>query len=348
MKPHWFPITRNLPRLPLGTQAWITLGFALLALIIGTIGYRLIEQWSILDSFYMTLITITTVGFGEVKELSPKGRLFTIFLILGGIGVITYASSAVVQYIASGELQSRLVMRRRQRMLSELQDHYIVCGFGRMGRHVSAELERQQKPFVIIDINESGVEACREAGYQAILGDGADDHILEEAGIFRAHSLIAAVSSDAQNVFITLTARSLCPDLIIVARANSDEAEPKLHRAGANQVIVPYAISGRRMVSSADNPAVVDFLDVVMYSPELELWLEGVTVMPNSKLAGQSLRESNLRAKVGVNILMMRLPNHSLDVDPNADIPIEAGTHLIVLGTRQQLDHLTHMASSNE
>ena len=294
-----------------------------------------------LDGFYMTLITITTVGFGEIRPLSNSGRLFTVFLIFGGIAIFTYASTTLVQYFASGELRAMLLERRRRLMLTQLVDHYIVCGFGRVGKHVVAELERQSKQFVIIDSDEATVEQCRQLGYNVISGDGADDNILEQAGIYRARSLITSVSADAQNVFIVLTARSMCPDLIIISRANSDDAEPKLRRAGATQVIVPYAISGRRMVSSADHPEIVDFLDIIMHSPELELWLEEVTLAPGCKLVGKTLRESHLRAETGVNVLYNRLPGQTPQMHPDIDTPMEAGTKLIVLGTRAQLEKLT-------
>lgn len=231
-------------------------------------------------------------------------------------------------------------------MLAQLQNHYIVCGFGRVGRHVSAELHRQKKPFVVIDANESSIEICQQLGYNSILGDGADDAILEQAGIHNARSLITAVSSDAENVFIVLTARSLRPDLIIVARANSDDAEPKLLRAGATRVIIPYAISGRRMVSSADHPEVVDYLDIVMHSPGLELLLEDVVVEPGSLLEGKSLREAHLRSDIGVSVLSMRLPGQRLLPQPNINISLPAGTHLIVLGNQEQFASLARLIKS--
>jgi voltage-gated potassium channel len=322
----------------------IVLALSALAIIMGTIGYVVIEDWPLADAFYMTIITMTTVGFGEVRPLNEPGRWFTIFLILGGIGIMTYATSSVVQLLLSGELRAEFIARRRRRMLAQLQNHYIVCGFGRVGRHVAAELHRQKKPFVVVDSDEATVEHCRHMGYNSLFGNAANDEILEQAGIYRARSLITAVSSDAENVFIVLTARSLRPDLVIVSRANFDESEPKLLRAGANHVIIPYAISGRRMVASADHPTVVDFLDVVMHSPELELWLEDIVIDPDSSLVGRSLREANLRSEIGVNVLSMQLPGQPPVVQPDIDIPMQAGTHLIVLGTREQLETLAQLA----
>lgn len=337
------PVKQKLPDTFIRNRFLIILGVIVLTITVGTIGYKIIESWSWSDALYMTMITITTVGFGEVKPLTEPGRLFTVFLIFGGIGIVTYTTSTVIQYLVSGELRLEIMARRRRNMLAQLENHYIICGLGRVGRHVAAELHRQRKPFVVIDMGDPSIELCRQLGYYAIQGDGADDAILEQAGIYRARSLISAVSSDAENVFIVLTARSLCPDLVIIARANYDESEPKLRRAGANQVIIPYAISGKRMVSAADHPEVVDFLDIVMHSPELELWLESVKVAPGSALEGQSLREAHLRSEIGVNVLSIRLPGQPPLTQPDIDIPLIAGTGLIVLGNREQFEKLADL-----
>ena len=341
-------VKQRLPNAFVRNRFLIILGVIMLTIGVGTVGYTLIESWSLADAFYMTMITITTVGFSEVQPLTPPGRLFTVFLILGGIGIVTYTTSMVIQYLVSGELRLEIITRRRRSMLAQLQNHYIICGFGRVGRHVAAELHRQKKPFVVIDLSESSIDLCRHLGYYSILGDGADDAILEQAGIYRARSLISAVSSDAVNVFIVLTARSLCPDLVIVARANFDDSEPKLRRAGADQVIIPYAISGKRMVSAADHPEVVDFLDIVMHSPELELWLESVKIEHGSVIEGRSLREVNLRSQIGVNVLSVRLPGQPPLPQPDIDIPLEAGTGLIVLGNREQFEQLSKLITSTK
>ena len=243
----------------------ITLFLATIGL--GTAGYRVIEGWQPLDAFYMTIITLTTVGFGELRPLSAAGRLFTVGLIIGGMGIVAYASTTAVQWLVSGELKGELLARRRRRMLDKLQQHDIVCGFGRMGQHIVAELARRDRPFVVIDRNAETVERCRQLGYHCVLGNAAEEATLHKAGIMRARSLIAAVNSDAGNVFIILTARALRSDLIIVARGNYDSAESKLRRAGANEVISPYLIGGRSMVHYVDRPGLVEFLDVVILSP---------------------------------------------------------------------------------
>ena len=303
----------------------------------GTLGYRYLEHWPWLDAFYMTIITLTTVGFGETQPLSPAGRLFTIVLIAGGAGVVAYASSTLVQLLISGDLQKQLKLNRRQKMLQKLQNHYIICGLGRMGRHVALDLQNQGSPFVMIDIDEKVIDRCTELGYICLLGNAANHTTLEKAGIERAKCLIATAPSDAENVFIVLTAREMCPDLIIVSRMNFDDSESKLLRAGANEVVSPYAIGGRRMVTYVQRPGVVDFLDVVLHSQELELQLEEFMVNEASKLAGQSLQEAQLRSQIGVNIVALRAPHQPLSTNPSPNCVLEPGTYIIALGTSQQL-----------
>ncbi len=324
-------------------RIFFSLGLLLLAVVGGTIGFQLIEHWSVLDALYMTVITLTTVGFGELHPLSPVGRMFTLALIVGGLTIVGYISSAVVNSLASGELRARFITQRRQRVLKKLQNHNIVCGFGRMGQHVAAELRAQGKSLVIIDNNETVVDRAREIGYITILGDAANEEILRYAGIHRARGLFAALDSDAGNVFTVLTARALSASLIIVARVNYDETESKLRRAGADKVISPYVIGGRRMVHYVDQPGVVDFLDVVMHSPDLELRMQEVTVASGSPIAGQSLQEVDLRARTGVNVLSVRCPGEAPTTTPGSDTRLYAGTHLIVLGTDTQLASLSKL-----
>lgn len=317
-------------------------------IILGTVGYIFIEGWSVLDAFYMTIITLTSVGFGEIHPLSYWGRLFTILLIASGLGIIAYGSSTIVQLIISGDLRAELNARRRRKMLEKLGNHDIICGFGRMGQHVATELKRQGRSFVIIDQSDSIVERCRHMEYMAVHGSAANEEVLIEAGIRRARSLITVVNSDAGNVFIVLTARGLRPDLIIVTRVNYDDAEAKLRRAGANQVISPYVIGGRRMVSYVEQPGVVDFLDVVMHSPDLELWMREFKIESNSPLVGQSLRESRLRLEIGVNVLSIRYPGQPASVHPDADQPLQPDTQLIALGTPLQLNKLATLTGHSK
>ncbi len=321
-------------------RIFFTLGLLVVIVTGGTLGYHLIEGWSILDSLYMTAITLTTVGFGELHPLSPAGRVFTIVLIVGGLGILGFISSALVNSLASGELRERFLSRRRKQMLEKLRDHDIVCGFGRMGQHVCNELAQQEKPFVVIDADPAKVTQAAEMGYIVLQGDATMEETLIKAGVHRARGLFAVINSDASNVFTVLTARALEPDLIIVARVNENETISKLKRAGANEVISPYLIGGRRMVHYMEQPGVVDFLDVVMRSSELELRMEEVAITPESPLAGKTLGEAALRSTCGVNVLSLHLPDEGLITNPGSDTVLTIGTHLIALGTKEQLKKL--------
>lgn len=313
-------------------------------LIVGTAGYRYLEGMSVLDSLYMTVTTITTVGFGEVKPLSPVGRVFTMGLIFGGVGLAAFVANMILTAIVFGDLRGTLQVERRRQMLSRMKNHTIVCGYGRVGRHVATELKREGMSLVIIDKDPQRVKNAEQAGFLAIPGNAANESQLIAAGIQQARHLVAAVSSDAENVFIVLTARGLQPDLHIVARANYEDSEPKLVKARANRVITPYSITGRRMVSLLVRPDVADFLDEVMHSSGLELFLEQVMIRPGSPLAGQTLWEVQLRSTTGVTVLACKPPSGGLITAPKPEMILQPQMLLIVLGTQDQLRALETMA----
>jgi voltage-gated potassium channel len=312
-------------------------------LVVGTIGYRWLEGIGALDSFYMTVITISTVGFGEVKPLSSEGRLFTVGLIFCGGGLAAYTLSSFAEFLLSGEWRVEWE-QRRLRMLSQLSNHIIVCGYGRVGRHVAHELKAEGLPFVVIDSNPEKVEHIRLSGYIALNGNAADENGLKQVGIDRARGLVAAANTDAENVFIVLTARSLQPDLLIVARANYEESEPKLLRAGANRVISPYSISGHRMVTVLVRPDVADFLDEVSHASGLELFLEQVHLAPNSTLVGKTLAQAEFGSRLGITVVACKLPGQQINSRPGADTLLEAHTQIVALGTREQLQALIKVA----
>jgi voltage-gated potassium channel len=316
----------------------------LVLIVVGTLGYQWLEGMSLINSFYMTVITISTVGFGEVRELSLIGRMFTIGLILGGGGIAAYSLSVTAEFFMSGEWNKILVNRRHSRMLSKLSDHVIVCGFGRVGKRVSDELTQEGVPFVVVDTQPEQVQHAEGLGYIAIVGNAANDSMLVQAGIDNARALVAAVNSDAENVFIILTARNLNADIQIIARANYEDSEPKMIRAGANRTIVPYDISGKRMVTMLVRPSVADFLDEVAHVSGLELLLEQIKIEPNSPLAGKTISETNFRTEMGVAILACRNPEGVFDMHPGPQTLIEPDALLLVLGTREQLRDMLRYA----
>jgi voltage-gated potassium channel len=334
----------NPPRNPLAYL--IRTVFALILLVgIGVAGYRLLEGFSLLDSLYMTVITLTTVGFGEVHVLTPAGRVFTMLLILGGGGIAAYTLSASVDYFASGQWSAHWAARRNRKMLDSLSGHIIVCGFGRVGRFVAQDLKSEGLPFVILEKDSERLELTRRGGYLALQGNAANENLLEQAGIRRARGLVAALDSDAENVYITLTARGLNPDLYIVARANFEESESKLLRAGASRVLLPYSLSGRRMVTMLLHPEVADFLEEVSHSGGMELLLEQVKVGRSSRLEGLSLAQAKIDLGLNVSVLAFKNPGAAANQRPDPDTRFAEGMQVFAFGTRDDLRRLIELAA---
>lgn len=332
------------PRNPL-TYLFRTILALILLVCIGVAGFRVLEGYSLVDSLYMTVITITTVGFGEVRTLSPAGRLFTIGLILGGGGIAAYTLSTAVEYLVSGQWHAQWVERRERKMLDALKSHVIVCGFGRVGRFVAQDLQAEEVPFVILEKDPERMELTRRFGYLALQGNAANENLLEQAGIRRARGLVAAVDSDAENVYISLTARGLNPALSIIARANFEESESKLLRAGADRVLLPYAISGKRMVTMLLRPEVADFLDEVCYAGGMELLLEQIKVGGKSALQGLTLAEARSALRADVTIVAYKDPGSTKNQRPGPETRLMEGMQLLALGTRDDLRRLIQMAA---
>lgn len=314
--------------------------FAIYAFIIivaiGVVGYMVIEGWSFLDSLYMTITTITTVGFKEVYPLSDAGRIFSIFLIIGGVGGALYILTTIMGNFI--EAQFDLGRRRMKTKIAKLKNHYILCGYGRVGEAIAQTFSEEGTPFVIISNNEEHVARAEKEGYPAIFGDATSDAVLEEAGIKRARGLVSAVGSDTDNTFITLSAREAHPELFIEARASNPESESKLRRAGADRVISPHAIGGRRMAMLALRPAVVEFIDTVTTGRGRELQLETVDVVSDSPLVSQTTGQA--KSKAGITVLAMRKQSGMLVPNPPDEDIIEEGDRLIVIGTKQRLSAL--------
>ena len=324
------------------------LGALAALLLIGTAGYTTIEGWSFIDAAYMTIVTLSTVGFGETHPLSPTGRVFTVVLIMGGASLAAYAFSKLGEFISTGELRAHLEQRRHSRILKTLKDHVVVCGYGRVGRHVVHELIAEGVSFVVVDKDLAAVEHVRHNGHLALLGNAANDDVLHEAGIERAIGLVAAVNSDAENVFIVLSARGLKPSLSIVARANFEDSESKLRRAGADRVIDPYRISGRRMVTMMLRPEVADFLDEIAHASGIELLIDQVHLVATSPLVGKTVGDVHalLFEKLGVTMLACALPNEALRlVQANAQALLVPDTLLIAFGPTSQLALFENMAA---
>jgi voltage-gated potassium channel len=323
----------------------LTLAVPVLLVIVGTTGFTLIEGWPLADCLYMTVITITTVGFMEVHPLSPAGRLFTSMLALGGVFTLLYAAMAVIRAVVSGEIGGTLGRQRMERKLADLTGHAIICGYGRMGRLVCSEFSSLAMPFVIVDQQASLLADFREPHGIALVGDATDDHVLRKAGVERAKVLVTVAASDAANLYITMSARLLSEKLFIVARSEESEAEPKLLRAGANRVVSPYVIGGQRMAQAVLRPNVMDFIELATKSEHLELQIEETEILTGSSLAGQSLKDSAVRQDLGIIIVAIKKPTDGRMVfNPAPQTVIEPGDLLITLGHRDQLERLETLA----
>jgi voltage-gated potassium channel len=314
----------------------------LLAVIVagGTTGYMLIERWSPWDAFYMTMITVTTVGYREVHPLSHAGELFTVVLVTIGVATVLYTFSFVMAQVVEGDLQERWAARRRVRMLDELTNHFIICGFGRIGQIIAREFSRQGVPFVVIERDPDRMRAAIDAGYLAVEADASSEHVLRRIGIDRARGFIAAVSTDAENVYAVLTARLLRPDLFIIGRAETEDARSKLQRAGADRVLSPYQIGGLQLAQTALRPAVVDFVQLATSSDNLDLNMEQVKINDGSSLAGRTIIEANLRQRFGVVVVGIQRTDGTMQFNPAPETAMGVGDFLVVLGQAKNLRDL--------
>ena len=311
-----------------------------LILLGGTLGYMLIEGWSAWDGLYMTVTTVATVGFREVHPLSRSGEAFTLLLIVTGVGTAFYTVTLLANLIVAGGWQRHFDERRLKRMLEHLRDHFIVCGYGRIGSLIVEELHRQGVPFVVVERDPERVAKIRERGWAAVDADASHEDVLVRVGIHRARGLIAAVGTDAENVYAVLTARVVRPDLFIIARVESDDAEHKLRRAGADRVISPYHIGASHMAQSALRPAVVDFVQLATSSGHLDLSMEQVRIQERSGLIGQTIMDAGIRQKYGVIVVAIRRADGTMDFNPSPDSTIRTGDEMVVLGRPQSVKAL--------
>jgi voltage-gated potassium channel len=306
----------------------------------GTAGYMVIEGWSAWDAFYMTVTTVATVGFREVHPLSLGGQAFTILLIFCGVGTAFYTVTLLATIIVEGGLHQRFEKRRAARMLEQITNHFILCGYGRIGSIIAAELHQQGVPIAVVERNAERVREAAARGWLALEADASREEVLAKAGIHRARGLIAAVGTDAENVFTVLTARVMRPDLFIIARVESDDAEHKLRRAGADRVISPYQIGATHMVQTALRPAVVDFVQLATSSERLDLSMEQVHITDDSALADRSLVDAGIRQKFGVIVVGIKRAGGAMEFNPPPEAIMHPGDELVVLGKTESVKAL--------
>jgi len=310
-------------------------------LIFGTGGYMFVEGSSIIDSLYMTIITITTVGFEETFPLSPVGRLFTMFLIIVGVGFVLYVFSQITESVVEGGLKKTLRRVKMEKKMAKLTDHFIVCGFGRIGNVICDILKENDTPLLVIENNSDLIQPILDRGFLVLEGEAADDDVLLSAGVKNARGLIAVASSDADNVYISLTARGINPDLYIMARSSGKSgAETKLLRSGADKVISPYFIGGTRMAQLVLRPTVVDFLDLTIGVGELGLRLEELFLSEKSTFVGKTLMDSGIRKKHDLIVVAIKRTSGEMLFNPNFNATFEAEDTLVVLGDQENIQAL--------
>jgi voltage-gated potassium channel len=315
---------------------WLGALVLLLILIAGTIGYRLIEGWTLFDSLYMAVITISTVGYSEVHPLSQAGRIFSIFSILGGVGTAFYILTSAVRYMLEGELGIRMGRQRMESKISKLHDHFILCGYGHVGEAVASTLKGHQADFVVIEKTSENADKARQAGFLVIQDDATRDEVLRRAGIDKAKAMIAALGDDADNTYATLAARQMNTAVPIIARASSPEAQKKLQLAGAHRVVAPEISGGERMAMLALRPTTVEFVETVLLGRGQELIVEEIDIADNSPLVGSTIKQVEERFP-GIRILALKTKAGSLVPNPSPKTTIKKDTSLIAFGTTKQL-----------
>lgn len=309
-------------------------------ILLGTVGYTLMEGWSLVESFYMTMITVTTVGFNEVRELSTTGRMFTVALMILGVGTLFYGIAIIAEIRFEERVRQIFGRRKLVKELEKLENHHIICGYGRIGSTVAGEYARESLPHVVIESDEATAAQLDQEGRLVILGDATRDEMLIEANVKTAKSLVCALPTDAENVFVTLTARALNPNLYILSRAALESSIGKMEAAGANRVVSPYIMGGMHMAQSVLRPKLAGFLDEVTSHATTDLDFDEVTVPEGSDLVGMALRESKISQETGVYLLSIRHNSGEMRFNPGPDFQIQAGDHLYALGTPEEVESL--------
>jgi voltage-gated potassium channel len=303
-----------------------------LIILIGTFGYFIIEKWNILECLYMTVITVFTVGFKEVKPLTLPGRIFTIFIIFSGVSTAFYAFTKVAEIAFEGGIRKFWRKRMRERKLRTISNHYLVCGYGRMGQIVQERFEMENIPHIVIENDREKIHILEGKNCLYIEGDATLEEVLIEAGIKRAKGLAALLPTDADNLYLVLTARQLNPSLYILSKALDEEGEKKILQIGANKVVSPYKLGGLKIAQGLIRPTLVDFVDLIIRRQELSLFMEEFTVNKHSKIVGLSLKEADIRKKSNVIVVAVRKPGKEISFNPEPEMRIGVGDTLLVLG----------------
>jgi voltage-gated potassium channel len=312
----------------------------LVVIVLGTLGYIVIEGWPAFDAFYMTVTTVATVGFQEIHPLSTSGRAFTVVLIISGVGTLFYLLGNLARLLLEGELRAIFGRYRTEGRMKAVTNHYIVCGYGRMGKRICKEFRAKPLPFVVIDKNPDVIASLQREGLMAVEGDATQDDVLIRAGIERAKGVVSVVNTDTENLFIVLTARGLNKDLYIVARAGDEGSEHKLMRAGANRVSSPYHIGGMQMAQAVIRPAVMDFLELATQSEHLDLQMEELTVEQGSRFDGRTPYDCGFSEDPGLLLIAVKRMLGHLEFNPGSKVLLAKGDKLIVLGQPESLKRL--------
>jgi len=321
-------------------QTLISIGLSIVLMGVGSAGYMIIEGWNFMDAFYMTIITMATVGYGEVHPVSLGGRLFTVVLILLGVGFFLYVAGNIIQFLVEGRIRWVLGRRKLDKQIDKLKGHYIICGYGRIGRVLARFLTARYVDVVVIERNQNRVTKMDEDGILYLIGEATDESILERAGIQRAKGIVMAVATDADNVFLVLIAKQLNPRLFIVARASQNDAKKTLLAAGADKVISPYDLGARRMAHAILRPTVIRFLEMAFADESVDIQIEEVQVRANCRLVGMTMKDSGIRQDFDLMIMVIRKPDDAMTFNPKADTVIEAGDVMVVVGSAKNIKRL--------
>jgi len=314
--------------------------FSIIMVVIGTVGYMLIEGWNLLDALYMTVITYSTVGYSEIHTISDMGRLYTVFLIFLGVGFFLYVAGAVIQFMVEGKIRTVLGRRKLDRQINRLKDHYIICGYGRIGRVICETLKRSPIDLVVIESNEKLVPEINTDNILYLWGDASNEALLLKAGIRRAKGLVAALGTDAENVFLVLTARQLAPNLFITARASDTDVKNKLRAAGADIVESPYEKGAMRMAQRITRPTVTSFLDLAFESRTTDIQMEEIPINAGSSLDNVILKDSGIRQNFNLIIIAIKKPDGNMIFNPSFEARITSGDTVIAVGESKNLQDL--------